>query len=216
MDQAAIRSSYAIALLWITAFIALAVSLNLITELVFIDFVHGNPNRSQSNALTMMVLYPPVLSIGFSIGVWLVFGLSQLLQANVAYLLVPKFGRLAFLFVALMLPISSIISWYCFDYLTPSNFNLAINEGGEWTPYKHGISLHRFLAMTIIQATVTTFTLAYSSIRHRRIFRKRLLLALFIVTILVGIAFGYHRAKVQEEWFLDRSTSQLPMPYENR
>jgi hypothetical protein len=209
MDQAGIRSSYAIALLWVTAFVALAVSVNLVTELVFIDFVHGNPNRSQGNALTMMALFPPIFSIIFIIGVWLVFGPSQLLQASVTYLLVPKYGRLAFLFVALMLPISGVVTWYCFDYLTPSNINPAINEGPDWTPYQHGISPLRFLAATGIQAVVTTFTLAYCRTRYRRPLRKQLLLAALFVTILGGIAWGYRSTKFQYQ-FLDRPNITSP------
>jgi hypothetical protein len=73
MDQAGTKSSYAIALFWVTAFVVLAASVSLVSELVLIDFVHGNPNRPQSNALTMMALFPPTFSIIGIIWVLLVF-----------------------------------------------------------------------------------------------------------------------------------------------
>jgi hypothetical protein len=175
---------------------------------VFIDFVLGNLNRSQSNALTMIALFPSIFTMINIIGVWFVFGPSQLLQANVTYLLVPKYGRRA-LFVALMLPISGVVTWYCFDYLTPSNIDLGINEGPDWTPYQHGISPLRFVVATGIQAVVTTFTLAYCGTRNRRPVRKQFLLAVLLITILGGIALGYRSAKVQYQ-FLDRPNITSP------
>lgn len=209
MARAEIRSSYAIALLWVAAFVALAVSVNLITELVFVDFVHGNPHRSQRNAVTMMALYPPIFSIVTIIGVWLVFGPAQLLQASVTYVLFPKYGRLAFLFVALMLPITGIVTWYSFDYLTPSNFNLAINTPPDWTPYQHGISPIRFLGATFTQAVVTAFTLAYCNTGNFRLLRKGLLFGVLIITLVGGIASGYDSAKGQYQ-FIDTPDPASP------
>jgi hypothetical protein len=132
-----------------------------------------------------------------------------MLQAGVAYLLVPKYGRLSFLFVALILPITGVVTWYCFDYLTRSNINLAINEGPDWTPYQHGISPLRFLAATGVQAVVTTFTVAYCITRYRRRLRKQLLLTVLFLTMLTGVALGYRGAKVQYR-FLDRPNMTNP------
>jgi hypothetical protein len=207
MDRTGIRSSYAIALFWLSALVALAVSVRIVTELVFIDFVHGNPNRPQSNALAMMALSPPIFSIIAIIGVWLIFGPAQLLQANATYMLIPRYGRSAFLIVALMLPIAGIVTWYSFDYLTPSDFNLGINEPADWTPYKHGISTTRFFKATMAQVVVTAFTFAYCNNGYFQLSHKRLLLGALIVTTLGGIAWGYGDAKVQYK-FIDHPSQQ--------
>jgi len=202
MDRTGIRASYAWALLWGAAFVGLAMSANLLTELVLVDFIHGNHNRPQSNALTMMVLYPPILSIIAIMGVGLIFGPAQLLQAGATYLLGPKYGRRAFLSGAMLLPMAATLTWYCFDYLTPSDVGLAINEGPDWVPYQHGISPLRFLEATGAQVAVTTFTLAYCATGYWPKFRRPLLLGMCIVVILGGSLWGYRGAKIQYE-FID-------------
>jgi hypothetical protein len=54
-----------------------------IVELIFVDFVHGNPYRPQSNAVSMMFLFPIFFSILAPIGVGLLFGVPQVLQVLV-------------------------------------------------------------------------------------------------------------------------------------
>jgi len=49
--------SYALSLMWVALTFAVLVGVSNITELVFVDFVHGNPYRTKANAVEMMWLF---------------------------------------------------------------------------------------------------------------------------------------------------------------
>jgi hypothetical protein len=48
--------------LWIAFFVVLSLSISEVFSLVLIDFVHGNPGRTQSNAVSPMFLFIPVIA----------------------------------------------------------------------------------------------------------------------------------------------------------
>jgi hypothetical protein len=50
MKPGCIYRSYARSLLWVALLAAVAIGVAVIVELVFVDFVHGNPHRTQANA----------------------------------------------------------------------------------------------------------------------------------------------------------------------
>jgi hypothetical protein len=58
------------------------------------------------------------------------------------------------------LPVTAVLTWYCYDYLTP-DFNLGINADPDWTPYQHGISIAHYQGALLFQAPVTLFSFLY-------------------------------------------------------
>jgi hypothetical protein len=91
MSKSAVTVSYVQSLLWSALFVAITVGASSIVELMFVDFVHGNPNRSQGNAIFMMVVETPLISAIAIIGFFLVFTLPQLFQAAVINVLNRQF-----------------------------------------------------------------------------------------------------------------------------
>ncbi len=108
----------------------------------------------------LIVLLVGTISV---IGTLLVFTLPQCFQAAVSNGFVRRFGRDAHMGVLLALPVTAVITWYCFDYLTPPSFNLGINQGPGWEPYKHGLTTTRYLTALAFQAPATLFSAVYSA-----------------------------------------------------
>lgn len=179
-------ASHVRSLFWIALFVAVILGVAIITELVLIDFIHGNPHRTRENVIHMMFLFPAIFSVISLIGVFLVFTIPQVFQA----ILASVFGML------LALPITAIITWYCYDYLTPTDFNLGINVEADWAPYKHGLTMQRYFATLAAQSCVTVFTVLYCS-TSPRISKKSVVLAVLILAIIAGIILGCKMAKGQ-------------------
>jgi hypothetical protein len=73
MSKITIRMSYLHSLLWLAVFMGLMSAETNIVELLLVDFVHGNPHRTQENALFMMKAYTPLFGVIAFIGTLLVF-----------------------------------------------------------------------------------------------------------------------------------------------
>src|SRR2546423_1045832 len=112
MERNAVYIAYIRSFLWIALLIAIAPGIWLIVESLFVDFVHGNPNRPQSDALLMMALYPPTFGLVAFVGSFLVFALPQCLQALVANVLVRRLGRRGQFGLVLALPLIAVLTWY--------------------------------------------------------------------------------------------------------
>ncbi|MDR3566325.1 MAG: hypothetical protein P4N59_33490 [Negativicutes bacterium] len=191
-------------LFWIAVLVAVALSISLVVSLILIDFVHGNPNRTKGNA-GMMILSPLMMFIAAPIGIFVVFSASQTVQGLMMRLLHPRLGRRAYVFVGLLVPFISILTWYCYDYLTPTNFNLGINEGADWVPYQHGINLKRYITIFSVQGFVTIFTLIYFEAAAYYRSRKAVVLGALFLAIVVGVFLG-HREAVTQYQFIDQSS----------
>ncbi|WP_434112014.1 hypothetical protein [Paraburkholderia caffeinilytica] len=150
----------------------------------------------------MMVLFPLIIFIVAPIGIFIVFSSSQMIQGFMMRALHPRLGRYSYAFVGLSVPLISIVTWYCYDYLTPTNFNPGINEGADWVPYQHGINLSRYLAAFATQGFVTIFTLLYfeAAVRYRS--RKIVILSALFLAIIIGVFLGYREAMNQYQ-FID-------------
>jgi hypothetical protein len=199
MDRRVLVSSYLQSLVWIGILAGTALVTGLIVELVLVDFVHGNPNRPQSNAMSMMLLYSPLAALISLVGVFLVFSLPQCIQALLNFFLAPRTGRSSYLIVLISLPATTVVTWYCFDYLTPSDFNLAINEGPDWTPYQHGITPTRYLSTLVAQALVTGFALLFCLAAERRL-KKWIVLSAFMIAFVGGGIQGQRMAEDQFQY----------------
>jgi hypothetical protein len=106
--------------LWIALFIAIIFGVANTVELLFIDFIHVNPHRPQSNALFMMKVNAPIVSAIAALGALLVFTLPQFFQTEIIGGLRRRFGEHARFAVWPALPLTAILTWYCYDYLTPT------------------------------------------------------------------------------------------------
>jgi hypothetical protein len=197
MKKTTVGVSYVQSLLWIALFFAVAIGAMNVVQLVILDFIHGNPHRSQSNALFMMTVFTPLFGVIVAIGALLVFALPQIFQALLVGILKRAFGDRARFAVLLALPLTAVLTWYCFDYLTPADFNLGINEGPDWTPYRHGISMARYLTSLGFQAPVTLFGFLYFDAGLKGRARKPVIIAALAIAFVLGAISGFEAAQRQ-------------------
>jgi hypothetical protein len=199
MNQRAIGASYAHSLLWIVLFTAVTVGVMMIAHLVFFDIIHGNPHRTQKDVIDMMVTMTSILGIIAAIGSILVFTLPQVFQAALIAVLHRMFGSRARFAVLAALPIVAVLTWYCYDYLTPSDVGLGINAGPDWTPYRHGISIARYMRALAFQVPVTLFSFLYIDTGFRGTSKWPVLTAALVIVIVAGGVWGYVTAQQQIE-----------------
>jgi hypothetical protein len=151
MNKYSFASFYIKNLLWIAFFIAVTIAFIIIGLVIFDDFVRGNPHRTKMDTMLTMSVMPLLFSIIALIGTFLVLSLPMLFQGVLNLTLYKKIGENAHLFTFLAIPIVALLTWYCYDYLTPSDMNLGINEGEDWRPYQHGITFNRYIITLCIQ-----------------------------------------------------------------
>lgn len=200
MEKSAVTTSYAQSLCWVAILMALAIVMLFTVELVFVDLVHGNPHRTREDVISMMIVQTPLFGIIAMIGAFLVFTLPQFFQAGLITVLNRIFGGRARLLVLPALPFTAVLTWYCYDYLTPSDLNLGINAGPDWTPYEHGISSSRYLATMAFQAPITLFSFLYFEAGLRGRSRKPVVIVAMAVAIVLGAVWGHGAAENQYQF----------------
>lgn len=183
--------------LWITLLIVIIQSLKFNVEILFVDFIHGNPHRPQSNALFMMGTYTPIFAIVDVIGCFLVLALSQCLQTMLINIFQPAYGCKARFVVFPALPATAVVTWYCYDYLTPSNICFG---GCASSLYEHGISIGRYLEALAFQAPITLFSFLYFSAGLRRAAKWPIIVAALAIAVVVGGVWGYFSALGQYQF----------------
>ena len=200
MSKSAVTTSYAQSLCWVAILIALTIVVLFTVELVFVDLVHGNPHRTRENVISMMIVQTPLFGFIAMIGAFLVFTLPQCFQAGLITVLNRIFGGCARFLVLPALPFTAVLTWYCYDYLSPSDFNLGINVGPDWTPYEHGISSSRYLTTMAFQAPVTLFSILYFEAGLRAGSSKLLVIVAMAVAIALGAVWGHDVAEHQYQF----------------
>jgi len=188
---------YARSLAWLTVLAAVICGISNIISLVLIDFVHGNPHRTQENAFEMIIIFTPLRGLIAAIGTAIVFALPQCFQAIVG---ARRFGGHAQGAVLLALPMTAVITWYSYDYLTPFDVNLAIHVGPGWQLYQHGITTARYLAALACQTLATLFSVAYVGTTGRHLPRKAVVLVALAAAVLAGGLAGYLQAEAQYQF----------------
>jgi hypothetical protein len=187
VNKPTVGISYLQSLLWVALIIAVMLGASINVELVFFDFIHGNPHRTQSDAFAIMETFPPLFAVIAAIGTLLVFGPSQVFQARLVGILERKLVGRARFAVLLALPVTAVLTWYCYDYLT-----WTITDG-----YKHGISLVRYLRSMGYQAPVTLFGLLYFDAGSKGRARWPIVIAALAIATIVGVIWGYETAQQQ-------------------
>ena len=200
MPQSATYKSYLQSLLWFALFAAVAAGVANDTHLVIFDFIHGNPHRTVSDTIEMMCLFPVIFVIISPLVIILVFGIPQLAQAAAAK--ITEGWRYQVAFLIALTPLVGVMTWYCWDYLTPSDFNLAINEGPDWEPYRHGITFQRYMDALLWQTPLTVFSLMYYKMPLRFLSRRRLVQLMLLLSCVSGIALGYMNAEAEIRQFM--------------
>ena len=200
-NKGGVKARYALCLLWLSLIFAIISIFSNITELVFVDFVHGNPHRPKSNAVEMMWWFSIIFGIVSIIGCFLVFSLPQMIQA-VLHSAARQFPRpFYYIFILISIPLLSVLTWYCWEYLTPTDFNLGINEGPDWKPYQHGITIQRYLSALAFQTPVSLYSIIYCEPDLIKMSRKTVLAAGLVLAVPIGIWCG-HRLAMEQYGFL--------------
>ncbi|KQS96359.1 MULTISPECIES: hypothetical protein [unclassified Rhizobium] len=172
---------------WILVAIASAVTIHLSLEVLIIDFIHENPNRPKSNAALMLVVTTPIFAVISSVLAALVLALPQSFEAFWTWLMARQVGVRGQFSPVFALPFTAVVTWYCYDYLTPSNMNLGINEGADWVPYEHGLTLSRYAAALACQAPVTLFNIGYLEARTRKAPKRCLVLMVLGLAVVIEL-----------------------------
>jgi hypothetical protein len=194
--------SYARSLIWIGIALGICLSVSLIVNLVIVDFIRGNPNRTQGNALLMMTVYPFIITVIAIVGAFLVFAVSQTFQAIVVDLLSSKSSIYTGTAVLLATPLTAVITWYCYEYCTPTAFRVA--DSIDWEPYQYGLTISRYLKSFAIQLPSTLFSYLYW--KTKRSTRSR------VAVVASGIAFAAIAGLIWGYWLtVLRDLPQIPL-----
>jgi hypothetical protein len=201
MEAKAVSILYLKSLAFILLFIAITISISQIIELIFVDFIHGNPHRTTSNAIEMMFFMTPFVALVSTVAALLILALPQSFEAFLTWKMTRQIGDRGHFSTLVALPLTAVLTWYCYDYLTPSDFNLGINEGADWKPYEHGLTLSRFAAVLTTQTLVTLFNFCYVRTHVRQLPKKIVILPVLGLALVLGCVLGY-RAALNQYQFL--------------
>lgn len=202
VETRTITPSYLKSLLLIALAASVFLGTLIVVETFFVDFVHGNPHRTRGNAIFMMFAYPPLFAVIAVIGVGLIFGFSQLFQIVLINIFTHRYGPIGRFVVLLALPVTTIITWYSYEYLTPTDFGLGINTPQDWRPYQHGLTNRRYLQTLAFQAAVTIFSMLYFEATLRKGFKELLIAIVLIVAVALGCIQG-RAAAIEKYEFTD-------------
>ncbi len=179
MESRAIVVSYMQSLLWVALFVALTTGASIIARLVFFDLIHGNSDRTITDVIEVAALSVPLIGVIIAIEFFMVFTLPQLFQTAAIMVLHRIFGNRARLIVLLLLPMTAVLTWFCYDYLTLS---LAPND--------HGVSGVGYFAALASQTAVTAFSVLYFEVGIRGGSKKPVLAAAVAIVLLAGGIWG--------------------------
>ena len=184
-----IISSYFKSLFWVSVILAISVFFILVVKVIQIDFLNINPHRTQLHALLLPFAMGGALSIVILVGIYIVFSFSQITQAIITKISIEKFENRSLYLVLATIPLATILSWYCFDYLTPTG-GLDINDDADTVPFEHGLTIKRYLIMLCIQAclTIFSFTRLKLEINNNKVAKKRLLIAMICITSVIVVS----------------------------
>jgi len=188
--------SFFTSLAWVVVIITCEILFSRSADVINVDFLHTNPHRTQSSAASMIFTIAPFIFIITLFGIALTFSFSQFVQAFLAKKLMRKYGTRGLYSVVLSVPLVAVLSWYCYDYLTPSG-GLGINCGPEWRPYEHGITMDRYLIMLGIQSFVTLLSISRLTMENKRLVTKIYLLLVWLgCASIIGFIHGFMTAHI--------------------
>jgi heme/copper-type cytochrome/quinol oxidase subunit 4 len=179
MRMRAVAISYAKSLAWIAMLIALALDVVAIGVMLN-DFRHSL--HGPQSDVPLMAIFVLAFWVIATIGSLIMFAPVQAFQVLVIGIMQREFGDRARFAALSSLPITAVLTWYCYDYLTPNEFHFGARIG----LYQNGISIARYLAALAVQTPVTLFAFLYfEADRHRRS-KAPILIAALAVAIAIG------------------------------
>jgi hypothetical protein len=179
MRMRAVAISYAKSLAWIAMLMAVAVDVAVSGTILLDEFRHGWHARPGDVAFLIAVLVLTLWVIA-TIASLIMFAPVQAFQVLVIGIMRREFGDRARLVALSSLPITAVLSWYCYDYLTPNELRPV------WAPYQHGISIAHYLAALAVQTPVTLFAFLYFEADRQH----RPKAPIIITTLVLAIAIG--------------------------
>jgi hypothetical protein len=181
MRMRAVAISYAKSLAWIAILIAVAREVAGTGAILLYDFRHG----WHSNILLMAIISLALWVIA-TIASLITFAPVQAFQVLVIGIMRREFGDRARFAALSSLPITAVLTWYCYDYLTPDDFHFGAKFGPGSEPYQNGISVARYLAALAVQTPLTLFAFLYfEADRHHRS-RTSIIIAALVLAIAIG------------------------------
>jgi hypothetical protein len=112
-------------------------------------------------------------------------------------ILVRRSGRRGLFGVLLALPITAVLAWYSYDYITPTDVNLGINAGPDWTPYRHGLTLQRYVMMLALQTPITLFNILYLDATSCDRSKTPVIIGALLFSVVLGVLYGHWTAEGQ-------------------
>jgi hypothetical protein len=195
MERDRIYASYVISLAWTTLLLFIAGCI-INTVKVLQIFFRGTLIGPEFVMLLDGPLLFGMIAMG---GTLLVFAVPQIVQAILAHALVRSFDRRGLVGVVLALPLTVVLTWYCYDYLTPS-MQLSINEGPDWQPWQHGLTIERYLTTLAVQAPITLFGVLHCDAAMRDRSTNSVVVAALYSVIAFGVVWGLFSNTILQIW----------------
>jgi hypothetical protein len=184
MHMRAVAISYAKSLAWIAVLTAVALDVAVSGTILITEFRQGW-HAPPSDVSPMLIILVLTLWVIATIGSLMMFAPVQAFQVLVVGIMQREFGDRARFAALSSLPITAVLSWYCYDYLTPNEFHFA-KFGPAWAPYQHGISIARYLAALAVQTPATLFAFLYFEADRQHRAKAPIVIAAFVVAIAIG------------------------------
>jgi hypothetical protein len=186
-------------LLFVAIYISMTLSVANVSESIIIDFISHKFIINQSNAVWIMLFGTVLAFLIAFIGTFIVFTVPQYLHGTLTGILYAKYGPRGLFFAIAAIPMAALLAWYCYDYLTPSDFGRGTSFRTGWVPYKHGITLERYFKTLLIQIPISVFSLVrlWSEKKDKLGFSKYLPFVLLAVAVVGGALLGLYRGGIQ-------------------
>ena len=173
-----IYAAYAVSLAWLAAFAGVAVNVAAIAMPILADLVHGEPVGEFVLAVMLNLSLTPIYGLMAGGAALLVLVPAQCFQAAAAGALVRRFGDRAQAGVLLLLPVTAVIAWCCFDRFLAN----------ERSP--DGLTAARYLRALAFQAPATLFSVAYAAAGRGWVPRRTTVVLLGLAAAVAGGAVG--------------------------
>ena len=195
IERDRIYASYVISLAWITLLLFISgCIINTVKTLLI--FFHRTLIAQDLVMLLVIPLFLGVIAIG---GTLLVFAVPQIVQAILAHALVRSFDRRGLVGVVLVLPLTVVLTWYCYDYWTPS-MQLSINEGPDWRPWQHGLTVELYLTTLAVQTPITLFGVLHCDAAMRDRSTNSVVVGALYSVIVFGVVWGLFSNIILQIW----------------
>ena len=193
MKRSGAFASYAQSFAWVVGLVAAVFAVGNITAVIGADFIHTNPYRPLSNSIDMIVVLSPIIMLIVGGASLITFFVPQCLEALWAGQLTQRLGDRARFLVLLAVPLTAVLTWYCYDYFLPE-ISLGIYDGPDWVPYQHGLTPSRYAKALAVQTPLSLFNILYFDSVGRSRYRKIVLLIALAAVVVVGAAQGWPSA----------------------